>query len=322
MSHRGKEFVGILSQTEADLRRLAGIPDQYRVLFLQGGASLQFAMVPLNLSAQGDTVDYVHTGSWSQKAIEEAKKYCQVHLAASTAEEKFCRVPEQEELSFSANPSYVHITGNNTIFGSEFHYIPDTGGVPLVCDASSNILSRPMEIGRFGLLYAGAQKNIGPAGLTLVIIHESLLGKARPHVPTMLDYKPHADNDSCYNTPPCFSIYVAGLVFQHLLEGGGLSAIAEANRKKARLLYARIDSSDFYISPVQPGSRSLMNVPFTLQNPQLDAAFLQGAEQAGLVGLKGHRSVGGMRASIYNALPIQGVEALVAYMSEFERSHA
>lgn len=321
MSHRGKEFISILEKTEADLRELAEIPDDYRVLFLQGGATQQFAMVPLNLSADGQRVDYVDTGVWSKKAIDEAGKFCAVRVVASTEDEGYCRVPEPGEITTSDDAAYLHITGNNTIYGSEFHYVPDTGDVPLVCDASSHLLSRPMDIKKFGLIYAGAQKNIGPAGMTLVIVKESLLGQARKNIPSMLDYQLHAKNDSCYNTPACFSIYMAGLVVRHWLDLGGLAAVAKANREKADLLYARIDRGDFYSNPVRPGSRSLMNVPFTLPNPELDKIFLQGAEKIGLSGLKGHRSVGGMRASIYNAMPRQGVEALVEYMAEFERSN-
>ena len=261
----------------------------------------------------------MNTGSWSKKAIAEAKKFCTVRLAGSTEEEHFCRIPTQDELCVNDDAAYVHITGNNTIFGTEYQYVPETGAVPLVCDASSNILSRPLEVGKFGLIYAGAQKNIGPAGMTLVILRNSLLGRARPDLPSILNYQLHAENQSCYNTPPCFAIYVAGLVFRYLLDLGGLSEVARLNREKANLLYQRIDQTDFYRSPVRVDSRSFMNVPFTLPDPALDTEFLQGAEQAGLSGLKGHRSVGGMRASIYNAMPLDGVRALVDYMAEFER---
>jgi phosphoserine aminotransferase len=322
MSHRGKEFIEIQGQAEADLRALMGIPANYKVLFLQGGASLQFSMVPLNLLPAGGKADYVLTGAWAKKAASEAKRYGTVNVAATSAETNFNRIPTQAELKLDPGAAYVHITGNNTIFGTEYHYTPDTGAVPLVNDASSNILSRPVDVSRYGLIYAGAQKNIGPAGLTLVIVRDDLIGRCREGAPTMLDYAIHAENDSAYNTPPTFAIYVAGLVFKHLLNLGGLPAVEKANVEKADLLYGLLDRSAFYNCPTEPASRSRMHIPFTLTNAELDAAFLAEAKKAGLVQLKGHRSVGGMRASIYNAMPLAGVKALVDFMVDFERRNA
>ncbi|MFZ5492546.1 MAG: 3-phosphoserine/phosphohydroxythreonine transaminase [Pseudomonadota bacterium] len=319
MSHRGKEFIEIQHQAEADLRALMGIPANYKVLFLQGGASLQFSMVPLNLLPAGGSADYVLTGSWAKKAASEAKRFGTVKVAASSAETNFNRIPTQAELTLDPNAAYVHITGNNTIFGTEYHYTPDTGAVPLVNDASSNILSRPVDVSRYGLIYAGAQKNVGPAGLTLVIVRDDLIGRCREGAPTLLDYAIHAENDSAYNTPPTFAIYVSGLVFKHLLAQGGLAEVEKANIAKAELLYGLLDRSGFYACPTEPASRSRMNVPFTLANAELDATFLAEAKKAGLVQLKGHRSVGGMRASIYNAMPLAGVQALVDFMVDFER---
>lgn len=321
MSHRGKAFTAIIEAAEADLRQLMAIPDNYRVLFLQGGATQQFAMLPLNLMPEGGSADFVNTGSWSKKAIGEARRYGTVRVAASSEDSNFSRIPRQDELDLSPDAAYLHITGNNTIFGTEYPYVPETGGVPLVSDASSHILSRPMPVERFGVIYAGAQKNIGPAGLTVVIIREDLIGNARPGTPTMLDYAPHAEAGSCYNTPPTYGIYIAGLVFRHLLDQGGLEAVETINRRKAGLLYDALDASDFYHCPTEPESRSLMNVPFTLADAELDKSFLDQAAQAGLVTLKGHRSVGGMRASIYNAMPEAGVQALVDFLGEFERRH-
>ncbi|WP_448506228.1 3-phosphoserine/phosphohydroxythreonine transaminase [Immundisolibacter sp.] len=321
MSHRGKEFIDIQHQAETDLRALLGVPSNYKVLFLQGGASLQFSMVPLNLLPVGGHADYVLTGSWAKKAAAEAKRYGTVNVAASSADTNFNRIPTQAELRLDPAAAYVHITGNNTIFGTEYHYTPDTGAVPLVNDASSNILSRPLDVSRFGLIYAGAQKNVGPAGLTLVIVRDDLIGRCREGAPTLLDYAIHAENDSAYNTPPTFAIYVAGLVFKHLLKLGGLPAVEKANIDKAELLYGLLDRSAFYNCPTEPASRSRMNVPFTLTNAELDATFLAEAKKAGLVQLKGHRSVGGMRASIYNAMPLAGVQALVDFMTDFERRY-
>ena len=321
MSHRGKEFMSIAEQAEADLRALLAVPDGYKVLFLQGGASSQFAMVPMNLLRGGASASYLNTGSWSKKAIAEARKFCEVKVAASTADEKFTRAPAQDELALSADAAYLHYTPNETIEGVEFPYVPETG-VPLVADMSSTILSRPIDVSRFGLIYAGAQKNIGPAGLTIVIVREDLIGQPIAGTPAMFDYKVHADNDSMYNTPPTYAWYLAGLVFQWLKDLGGLAGMAEINQRKAGKLYAAIDASSFYANPVEPASRSWMNVPFTLADAERDADFLAGAKSAGLLTLKGHRSVGGMRASIYNAMPEAGVDALIAYMAEFERTKA
>jgi len=320
MSHRGKEFMAIAEQAEADLRELMGIPANYKVLFLQGGASSQFAMVPMNLLRGKAAADYVNTGAWSKKAISEAKRYCTVNVAGSSEASKFTTVPAQAELKLSADAAYVHYTPNETIGGVEFPYIPLTGAVPLVADMSSTILSRPIDVSRFGVIYAGAQKNIGPAGLTVVIVREDLITEQVVEgTPTMLRYATHAGDGSMYNTPPTYGWYLAGLVFQWLKAKGGLAAMAEINERKARLLYAAIDASDFYRSPVDPACRSWMNVPFTLANPELDATFLAEAKKAGLVTLKGHRSVGGMRASIYNAMPEAGVQALVDFMADFEK---
>jgi len=321
MSHRGKEFVSIAEQAEADLRQLMAIPDNYKVLFLQGGASSQFAMVPMNLLRGKSGADYINTGSWSKKAISEAKRYCTVNLAATTEENKFTRAPAQSELQLDANAAYVHYTPNETIGGVEFPYIPETGDVPLVADMSSTILSRPVDISRFGIIYAGSQKNIGPAGLTVVIVRNDLIGQTIDGTPTMFDYAVHAEADSMYNTPPTYAWYLAGLVFAHLKQLGGLQAMAEINQRKAGKLYAAIDNSDFYANPVDPESRSWMNVPFTLANADLDAEFLKQASERGLKTLKGHRSVGGMRASIYNAMPEAGVDALIEFMAEFEKQN-
>jgi phosphoserine aminotransferase len=321
MSHRGKEYMSIHAQAEADLRELLRIPDNYKVLFLQGGATTQFAMVPLNLLRGRQSIDFVHTGEWSKKAIKEAKLFAKANVAASSEDRSFTYVPPQDQWQLDPNAAYVHICANETIGGVEYHWVPDTGDVPLVADVSSNFLSRPMDVSRYGLIYGGAQKNIGPAGLTIVIAREDLLGQARPGTPTMLDYKSHSDADSMLNTPPTFAVYVAGLVFQWLKRQGGIEGIEHRNIEKAKLLYDLLDASEFYRNPVDPGSRSRMNVPFTLPDPALDEPFLAGAKAAGMVQLKGHRSVGGMRASIYNAMPIEGVKRLVEYMREFERKH-
>lgn len=321
MSHRGKEFMSIAEQAEADLRELLAIPADYKVLFLQGGASLQFAMVPMNLYRTGRAADYLNTGSWSKKAISEAKRFGEVRVAATTEAERFTRAPAQSELALNPDAAYLHYTPNETIEGVEFPYVPDTGGVPLVADMSSTILSRPIDVSRYGLIYAGAQKNVGPAGLTIVIVRSDLIGQPLPGTATMLDYKTHADNGSMYNTPPTYAWYLAGLVFRWLKDLGGLEGMAAINRRKAESLYAAIDRSSFYANPVQRESRSWMNVPFTLADPKLDDSFLAEAKKQGLVTLKGHRSVGGMRASIYNAMPEEGVQALIAFMQEFERTH-
>lgn len=321
MSHRGKAFVSILEQTEADLRELLAIPNNYKVLFLQGGASAQFSMVPMNLLKDKTNADYINTGSWSKKAIAEAKKYCEVNVVGGSADVNFSRVPTQQELQLDPQAAYLHFTSNNTIFGTEFHYLPESGDVPLVCDASSNILSKPIDVSKYGLIYAGAQKNIGPAGVTIVIVRDDLIGTVLPGTPTMFDYQPHADNDSCYNTPPTFGVYVAGLVFKKLLSEGGLAQIEARNVRQSETLYKMIDGNDFYDCPTEQASRSRMNVPFTLANAELDGLFLQEAGAAGLVTLKGHRSVGGMRASIYNAMPDEGIAALVSFMADFSSRH-
>jgi phosphoserine aminotransferase len=321
MSHRGKEFIAIHAEAEADLRELMAIPPGYKVLFLQGGAAGQFAVVPMNLLRGKGSADYVYTGQWSKKAIGEAKKYCRVNIAASSEDRHFSYVPKQSQWKLDPQAAYVHITSNETIGGVEFHWIPDTGAVPLVSDMSSHILSRPMEVARYGLIYAGAQKNIGPAGLTIVIVREDLIGQPLPVTPMVFDYKVQAESDSMINTPPTFAVYVAGLVFRWLKQLGGLEKMAEINAAKAKLVYDYLDQTEFYHSPVAKDDRSLMNIPFTLRNDRLDSDFLKQAAGHGLTQLKGHRSVGGMRASIYNAMPIEGVRALVQYMREFERTH-
>ncbi len=318
MSHRGKEFMGIAAQAEQDLRDLLAIPANYKVLFLQGGAHLQFAMIPLNLLRGKASADYVNTGEWSKKAIGEAKKFCDVNVVANNADRNFSYVPAFNTWQLDPNAAYLHYTSNETIGGVEFNWVPDTGVVPLVADMSSHILSRPMDVSKYGLIYAGAQKNIGPAGLCIVIVREDLVGHAYPGIPTMLDYKTHADNDSMYNTPPTYGIYMAGLVFQWLKRNGGLAAMEKVNMTKAKLLYDAIDtSSGFYHCPVTVSDRSRMNVPFTLKDNVLDSEFLKQADANGLLQLKGHRSVGGMRASIYNAMPLAGVQALVSFMNDF-----
>lgn len=321
MSHRGKEFIEIHAQAEADLRELMNIPKNYKVLFLQGGASAQFAVVPMNLLRGKTKADYTNTGEWSKKAISEAKKYCKVNVAASSEDASFSHVPKQAKWQLDPDAAYVHITSNETIGGVEFHWVPDTGNVPLVADMSSHILSRPMDVSRYGLIYGGAQKNIGPAGVTIVIVRDDLLGGALPITPAVFNYKTQAENDSMSNTPATYGIYVAGLVFRWLKQLGGVAAMEKINRAKAGLLYDYLDQTEFYHSPVAKDDRSLMNIPFTLRSADLDKAFLQTTEAAGLTQLKGHRSVGGMRASIYNAMPIEGVQALVQCMREFERKH-
>jgi phosphoserine aminotransferase len=320
MSHRGKAFVGIAQQAEADLRELLAVPANYKVLFLQGGATAQFAAVPYNLTKPDSVADYVNTGAWSKKAIGEAKRYCKVNVAAD-AGGNYSTVPPRADWKLTPGAAYVHYTPNETIGGVEFHAIPDVGDVPLVADMSSTILSRPIDVSRFGVIYAGAQKNIGPAGLVVVIVREDLLGHARADVPTVFDWKAMAADGSMLNTPATYSWYVAGAVFQWIKRQGGLAAMERHNRAKADKLYAAIDGSGFYRNPVARDCRSWMNVPFVLPNADLDKPFLEGAKAAGLVSLEGHRSVGGMRASIYNAMPLAGVEALVAYMIEFQRKH-
>ncbi len=321
MSHRGKAFMEIAAQAEADLRELLGIGDDYRILFLQGGASAQFSMVPINLLRGRDRADYFNTGQWSKKAIAEARRFCTVNIVASSEADGFRSIPPEGEWRLDPDAAYCHYTPNETIGGLEFQSVPDTGEVPLVADMSSTLLSRPIEIDRFGVVYAGAQKNIGPAGLTIVIVRQDLIGDPLPGMPVLFDYRTHADNGSMYNTPPTYSWYMAGLVFDWLKGLGGLEAMARINERKARKLYAAIDGDDFYDNPVEPASRSWMNVPFTLADDRLDALFLEEAAATGLQTLKGHRSVGGMRASIYNAMPEAGVDALVEFMADFSRRH-
>ena len=321
MSHRGKDFIEIAARAEAALRALLAIPAEYKVLFQPGGATLQFAAVPLNLLGSKARADYVNTGEWSTRAIKEAGRYGTVHVAASAEDRQFSYVPPPSAWQLDPSAAYVHVCTNETIGGVEFHHVPDTGDVPLVADMSSHILSRPIEVAKFGLIYAGAQKNIGPAGLTLVIVREDLIGHASSLTPSVLDYRLQADTDSMLNTPPTYAIYIAGLVFDWLQAQGGLAAMAQRNRAKAELLYGYLDETEFYFSPVAKEDRSLMNVPFRLRNAALDAAFLKEADAQGLEQLKGHRAVGGMRASIYNAMPLSGVQALVAFMRDFARRH-
>jgi len=318
MSHRSAEFVGVAERAEQDLRELLGVSADYAVLFLQGGASLQFSAVPLNLLGDRRGADYVNTGQWSKKAIAEAKRYAAVNVVASAEETNFSTIPPRDTWQLGSDAAYLHYTPNETIGGVEFFWTPEVD-VPLVVDMSSTILSRPIRVEDFGVIYAGAQKNIGPAGLTLVIVRRDLLGRADPKCPAMLDWKVAADNDSMYNTPPTFALYLAGLVFEWLKQRGGLSAMEEVNRRKARKLYDAVDSSDFYANPVEPASRSLMNIPFTLADDSLDKTFLRESEAAGLLNLKGHRSVGGMRASLYNAVSEEAVDALIAFMQDFEQ---
>ncbi|MDD5393867.1 MAG: 3-phosphoserine/phosphohydroxythreonine transaminase [Thiothrix sp.] len=322
MSHRGKEYMSIAAQAEADLREIMGIPSNYKVLFLQGGASSQFAMIPQNLLRGKTTADYVDTGDWSAKAIKEAKRYCSVSVVASTKEGNYTSVPAFDTWKCNADAAYLHYTPNETIRGVEFAWVPETGDVPLVADMSSTILSRPLDVSKYGLIYAGAQKNIGPAGLTIVIVREDLIGETVAGTPTMFDYKIHADNESMYNTPPTYAWYLSGLVFQWIKAQGGLAGMAVLNERKAQKLYAAIENSGgFYNSPVDADCRSWMNVPFTLANADLDKPFLAEAGKVGLTTLKGHRSVGGMRASIYNAMPEAGVDALVSFMQDFAQKN-
>jgi phosphoserine aminotransferase len=319
MSHRGPEFISIAAEAEADLRSLAAIPQDYKVLFLQGGATLQFAQIPMNLLRGKGKADYVLTGEWSKKAIKEAKNYCDVAIAASSEDRNFTYAPKQWKVRPDA--AYVHYCSNETIGGVEFNEIP-TVEIPLVADASSHFLSRPLEVAKHGLIYAGAQKNAGPAGLTFVIVREDLIGAAAKGTPTVMDYKLQADADSMLNTPAAYAMYIAGLVFKWIKQQGGLAALEQKNIEKAKLLYDFLDSSRFFRNPVAKEDRSRMNVPFTLKDAALDGAFLKGAEERGMVQLKGHRSVGGMRASIYNAMPVEGVQRLVEYMRDFEARHA
>jgi phosphoserine aminotransferase len=321
MSHRGKEFMSIAAEAEKDLRDLLAVPAGYKLLFLQGGATLQFAQIPMNLLAGKGKADYVVTGEWSKKALKEAQSYCDAHVAASSEDKAFTYFPSQKAFQIRSDAAYLHYCSNETIGGVEAHWIPDSGNIPLVADASSHLLSRPLDVSKFGLIYAGAQKNIGPAGLTIVIVRDDLIGKAAKGTPSVMDYKQQAAADSMLNTPATYSIYVAGLVFKWLKQLGGLAEIEKRNIAKAQLLYDYLDKSGFYKNSVNPKDRSRMNVPFTLSDPKLDDEFLKGAEKQGMVQLKGHRSVGGMRASIYNAMPLAGVQQLVAYMKEFEAKH-
>ena len=321
MSHRGKEFVAIAAEAEADLRSLLAIPANYKVLFLQGGATAQFAAVPMNLLRGGSEADFVITGEWTRKAFAEAKKYCRPNVAATAQDRDYTYVPRQPAWKLSPNAAYVHVCTNETIGGVEYHWTPDTGDVPLVSDMSSHILSRPVDVSRYGLIFAGAQKNIGPAGLVIVIVREDLIGHALPDTPNILDFKLQADADSMLNTPPTFALYLSGLTFKWLLAKGGLEAMERENVAKAGRLYACLDAIDFYSTPVAKEDRSRMNVPFRLRDDSLDAKFLAEAESRGLSQLKGHRSVGGMRASIYNAMPIEGIDALVDFLGDFARRH-
>ncbi|GAB3626328.1 phosphoserine transaminase [Pandoraea terrae] len=330
MSHRGREFMSILAQAQADLRELLAVPDNYRILFMQGGALAENAIIPMNLLGQRPderrTADYVVTGAWSVKSQKEARRYCDVNIAASTEADKFTRLPAQAEWRLSKDPAYVHVCTNETIHGVEYFWTPDLAAaglpdVPLVADVSSHILSRPLDVSRFGVIYGGAQKNIGPSGLTLVIVRDDLLDRSLPVCPTAFHWKTVAENDSMYNTPPTYAIYIAGLVFQWLKRRGGLAAMEAQNKAKAELLYGYLDNSGFYRTAVAKDCRSRMNVPFFLHDETLNDVFLAGARERGLLQLKGHKSVGGMRASIYNAMPLEGVTALVDYLREFERSH-
>ncbi|WP_163539949.1 3-phosphoserine/phosphohydroxythreonine transaminase [Gracilibacillus sp. YIM 98692] len=321
LSHRSGLFTDIITEAESLLRDLMQIPDQYKVLFLQGGASQQFAMVPMNLLVNSGKAEYVNTGSWSKKAIKEAKKFGDINVIASSEDENFTYIPKITQDMIDPEADYVHITTNNTIEGTTFRNIPDTGDVPLVADMSSNILSEEIDVSKFGIIYAGAQKNIGPAGLTVVIVREDLIGKAKETCPTMLNYQTHSESGSLHNTPPTFAIYMAKLVFEWLNELGGLKEMQKRNEKKAQMLYDFIAKSDFYASPVKEDSRSIMNIPFVIPDYDVDAAFVKAAQEEGLETLKGHRSVGGMRASIYNAMPVEGVEALVSFMEKFEKEN-
>jgi phosphoserine aminotransferase len=320
MSHRGPEFMSIAAEAQALLRELLQVPSNYKVLFMQGGAIAENAIVPMNLLRGIGRADYVDTGVWSTKSIEEARKYARVNVAASGHDSGYTAIPPRAQWQLDPGAAFVHICSNETIGGLQYHFTPDVGAVPLVADMSSDLLSRPVDVSKYGLIYAGAQKNIGPSGLTLVIVREDLLGHPHPALPTAFDYRVVAEHDSMYNTPPTYAIYIAGLVFKWIRAQGGLAAMAERNRAKAELLYGYLDSTDFYACRVAHDCRSQMNVSFHLHDPALDAAFLQGAQERGLAQLKGHRVVGGLRASIYNAMPIEGVQALVDWMREFERA--
>ncbi len=321
MSHRGKIFMDIAAQAEADLRELLNISDDYAVLFMQGGASAQFAAIPMNILGNKTQVDYINTGAWSKKAIAEAKRFAEVNVAASSEDTKFSHIPDYSDWNLNNDAAYLHYTPNETIGGVEFHWVPESNGVPLIADMSSTILSRPIDVSKFGIIYAGAQKNIGPAGLTIAIVRKDLMGNTIKNTPSVFDYKNVADNDSMANTPPTYSWYLAGLVFDWIKKRGGLDAMSEINKRKADKLYAAIDQSDFYQNPVQVDCRSWMNIPFTLADANLDKLFLEQADKRGLKTLKGHRSVGGMRASIYNAMPEEGVDTLISFMQTFEKEN-
>ena len=326
MSHRGREFTSVVQKTEADLRKLASIPENYKVLFLSGGATSQFSMVPMNLLRKKKNADYIDSGMWSKKAIKEAQRYCHVNIAASSEDSGYTYAPTQDQWTPDQNAAYVHYTSNETIGGVEFNWTPDLSysenNIPLVADMSSNILSRPLDVTKYGLIYAGAQKNIGPAGLTIVIVREDLLGETVHNTPSVFNYKIHANNFSMYNTPPTYAIYITGLVLEWLNKKGGLEEIEKINISKASLLYDLIDTRDFYNCSVAKSDRSRMNVPFTLKNTDLDAKFLKQAQDCGLTQLRGHRAIGGMRASIYNAMPVAGCQALADFMAEFEKNKA
>lgn len=322
MSHRSAEYQAIIDKVEADLRHIMNIPDNYKVLFLQGGASTQFAMVPLNLMTKSGKADYIITGQWAKKAYKEAARYGNARAVKSSEDKTFSYIPKTERSDFDADADYVHICMNNTIYGTKYHTLPDTGNVPLVADISSCILSEPIDVSRFALLYAGAQKNVAPAGLTIVIIREDFIGSAMDITPTILDYKTHSENGSMFNTPPCYNIYIAGLVFEWIKNLGGLEKMGEINRKKAKLLYDFLDNSKMFSATVVPEDRSIMNVPFVTGDKELDAKFVKAATDAGFVNLKGHRSVGGMRASIYNAMPTEGVIKLIEFMKKFEEENS
>lgn len=321
MSHRSAVYQEIFDTTESDLRKLMSIPDNYKVLFLQGGASTQFAMIPMNLLVGSKKADYVNTGAWAKKAITEAKKFGEINVVASSEESTFNYIPKLDKSEFTKDADYFYIVSNNTIYGTVFNELPDTGDIPIVADMSSNILSEIVDVSKYGIIFAGAQKNMGPAGVTVVIIREDLIGKADVSVPTMMNYETHSKANSMFNTPPTYGIYVAGLVYRWLLEQGGIKAIEENNRKKAALIYDYLDNSKMFRGTVEKEDRSLMNIPFVSDSKEHDDAFIAGALNKNLVNLKGHRSVGGMRASIYNAMPIEGIEALVSYMKEFENKN-
>ena len=321
ISHRSKAFEAVIQGAEADMRTLAGIPPNYKILFLQGGASLQFSMVPMNLLQPGTVADYIVTGDWAKKALKEAKKVGATNVSATTESGGFKRVPKPTEIKYTAGAAYVHMTSNNTIFGTEFSYVPQTSGAPLVCDASSDIFSRPIDVSKFGLIYAGAQKNLGPSGVTVVIVREDLLERSNDGLPSMLNYRLQAENGSMYNTPPCFGIYILRLVLTWMLTQGGLAALGKANDRKAKMLYDELDRTPFWTPHADADSRSCMNVTYRLPSEELEKLFVKESTAAGLDGLKGHRSVGGLRASIYNAFPEEGVAALVQFMREFERKH-